>query len=431
MSKKVALVLNAQYIECLLEDETAPVYFRRQRGQWPTELKTFLNDKQVDGKQIHCIWSADPILLGKGRTFSPAALLTIGFEHWLKVANQMAPAREAFYPRVSFPKDHCFSVDERCGADGIITKEVSQADLDFLISKLELMSVQTVATCFLHSTKNPSNEHAVKRHLNERGFAVVTSAECLDASNTHERMRWASTLGRAIQIDSLLSEFKGYSEVLSVPEPHRPQFANHLLGCETLGRFRSWLDSKAQPVFRLHLGNDQFCYGLKSHLMVESGYLHLQPYSLVEAGLMPYPSASPYQVGPSIASGRGLIPSLLDVLMVALDARIFSDLHGEQQKRIRTQVMESLFSLSNTQSSEKVSPESMLELLVTDFLDELIHFAREKSDGLTIELSGAIGRLIEPLLKKSDSGLNWQLVERPETFECELALEWTQPWTFQ
>ena len=127
---------------------------------------------------------------------SPALLVTGGFENWLEMS---LPIHQDYFTtqpdRVPplVPRDFVFGVNERVSASGTIEKAVDHEQLEFLVSKLKMNNIQSVAVAFLHAHKNASNETTVAHFLKEYGFKVYCSSQ-YENFNNEKNAWWAALL---------------------------------------------------------------------------------------------------------------------------------------------------------------------------------------------------------------------------------------------
>ncbi|MEQ1664845.1 MAG: hydantoinase/oxoprolinase N-terminal domain-containing protein [Bdellovibrionales bacterium] len=133
----------------------------------------------------------------EARHGSPAVMLTtIGFENWLDLNLPLEKDYFTFNPKkIGLPiaKELIFSISERTNAEGAIEKIVSEEDLEFFVTKLELHNIKNVAICYLHSTKNPENEKRTAHYLTSRGFNVFKSSDNIKSKNEISRF-WNTLL---------------------------------------------------------------------------------------------------------------------------------------------------------------------------------------------------------------------------------------------
>ncbi len=117
-------------------------------------------------------------------------MTTAGFEDVLEIGRQN---RAELYNLTPTPRQLladralCFGVRERTHHDGRIAARPSTAEIQRLAAKLRRARVKSVAICFLHSYRNPSNEHAAAVGLLRDDLYVCTSDEISPEFREYER----------------------------------------------------------------------------------------------------------------------------------------------------------------------------------------------------------------------------------------------------
>lgn len=126
---------------------------------------------------------------------TPAVIMTSGFENWLDINIPHSPSHFSIYPSREKPlwdPSLCFGVNERISADGKILKALDTAELEFLVTKLQMHKVDTITVCLLHSIANNTHEKLIQEYFQEKGFKVFCSH--LTSSHPFEISRWLSCL---------------------------------------------------------------------------------------------------------------------------------------------------------------------------------------------------------------------------------------------
>lgn len=119
-----------------------------------------------------------------------AFVTTAGFEDLLEIGRQN---RAELYNLTPAPRhlladrDLCFGVGERAHHDGTVAQSPSAAELERLAAKLRRARVKSVAICFLHSYRNPTNERAVAAALNRDDLYLCSSHEISPEFREYER----------------------------------------------------------------------------------------------------------------------------------------------------------------------------------------------------------------------------------------------------
>lgn len=133
---------------------------------------------------------------------SLAFLVTEGFENWIQLHSSP----------LSIPRDHIFGISERALANGQIEAPLKLDELEFLVTKLELLNIKDIAIGYLNSHLNPENEERTAHFFKERGFRVVMSHQLSPSQN--EMDRWVRTLECAYTAASVEEELKSIEDTL-------------------------------------------------------------------------------------------------------------------------------------------------------------------------------------------------------------------------
>ncbi len=118
---------------------------------------------EVGGLVVHATTVVTNALIE--RKGAPTALITTaGFADVLLIRNEHR--YEMYDPQIEFappliPRELTFELHERTLADGVVTRQVDEAEVRTLITALEAVGVVSVAVCLLNSFRNPANERAV------------------------------------------------------------------------------------------------------------------------------------------------------------------------------------------------------------------------------------------------------------------------------
>lgn len=165
------------------------------QGTLESLLTQFLSQNDIkDVKQLRIVSPLPLRILEAAYGTSTTFITTAGFEHWLEMT---APLQQPYYTSLIkrqpsyIERDFFFGVKERTNAQGHIEKLLDESELEFLISKLELHGIKSVAVGFLHSHLNPENENRARQILEERGFKVFLSSKYKDVE---ERPRFWSAI---------------------------------------------------------------------------------------------------------------------------------------------------------------------------------------------------------------------------------------------
>ena len=139
-------------------------------------------------------------IIESGHGTPTAVVTTSGFENWLELNT---PLKTPYFtsrpkrPAMLIDRELIFGISERTNAMGHIQRLVDEKELEFLVSKLELNNIKSVAICFLHSNKNPENELRAAQYFKSRGIETFTSSTFKDHSSDNERSRFWTTIVNA------------------------------------------------------------------------------------------------------------------------------------------------------------------------------------------------------------------------------------------
>ncbi len=125
------------------------------------------------------------------RKGAKVALITSkGYEDVIEIGRQ---ARSSLYD-LSIKRESSlvseelrWGVKERVAATGDVLSGISKGDLKKISTKLKRKGVKSVAVCFLFSYKNPVNEEAVVKELEQLGIHVSASCRVLPEYREYER----------------------------------------------------------------------------------------------------------------------------------------------------------------------------------------------------------------------------------------------------
>ena len=119
-----------------------------------------------------------------------AFVTTTGFEDILEIGRQNRPELYNLTPiprRPLIPRDLCFGVREREYHDGTLALRPTAIELKRLAARLKRAKVRSIAICFLHSYRNPTNERTVLAALKATGVYVCASHEVSPEFREYER----------------------------------------------------------------------------------------------------------------------------------------------------------------------------------------------------------------------------------------------------
>ncbi len=151
-----------------------------------------------------------------------AFVTTRGFEDLLAIGRQNRPELYNLTPPQARPlvaRDLCFGVDERVLFNGAIERALRPEDVQELRRKIEMLGVESVAVCFLHSYRNSAHERALLDVL--RGPRAeperYVSGSC-DVSPEFREFERASTTAINAYVGPLMDRYLGELERAS-PHP--------------------------------------------------------------------------------------------------------------------------------------------------------------------------------------------------------------------
>ncbi len=291
-------------------------------------------------------------------------------------------------------EDVTFGINERSSADGKVLKGVENSDLEFLLSKLQLLGIQDIAIGFLHSNLNSENEKKAAGFFREKGLRVYCSSD--EKPHLNENHRWLNALLKArmklrqIQVETQLLELKEQYpglELKCLNSIEKPQsIAQSKLYSSLLNR--SFI---AEP-FEAHLH-----LGLESFVLSNSEgdfELEVSASNIISSGFFNTPEIlqekSSFDPGPMIM-GKSFVPCLIDFLFATglltnLENIGLTSLVAE---RAKPRILEALLALiRNNQERKHIdiqkehqSIEKIMSYRIWSELLKLAHFKRLKVTG--------------------------------------------------
>jgi N-methylhydantoinase A len=97
-----------------------------------------------------------------------AFVTTAGFRDLLEIGRQVRPDPYDVFaakPAPLVPRQLCFEVEERIGADGGVVSPLVEASIDRVIEQLGSSDIEAIAVCLLHAYRNPAHEQRVAERL--------------------------------------------------------------------------------------------------------------------------------------------------------------------------------------------------------------------------------------------------------------------------
>jgi N-methylhydantoinase A len=375
-------------------------------------LKGYLGEQLELGGQILISTSLSQFAVQKRLGSQPTFLITAGFENWLKLSQPLADERPQMFPtREPLPvsDDHVFGIAERMRADGTVETALSEEDLQFLASKLELLKTRTVAVGLLHSTKNPAHELRIREILEPKGFRVFCSHEFAHDAHS-ETERWVKVL-KAASVWTAVSEQKlvietalgDHKEKWKIKFIAHPRYENVLFdspGLETELGVASSLLAKYPNKTILHLDLEQFLWLQDGRIR----QLRVQPTTPLQKSSWPFAVYSDNQVGYEpgpMAFGKSLQPTIFDILYLRERLETIEAVTPLLNEKSRPRILEALFTMSKEiPSKTKIDANTVAADMETALLDrineELLLTGKKPTE---ILLTGAFARSLHPRLE--------------------------------
>ncbi len=374
---------------------------------------------------------------------SVATLTTKGFESWPSARQPINLAiNQKVGPLSSI--ELVFAVDERCTAQGEISKEVSDEEIAELVEKLRQKQAKRICIHLLNAHKNPHNQNKLKEALLKENFEIFVPT--FDSENTDEVSRWrknilnASLSGTFEEVQAELNE--GLKDFL--PEGQRASFISAEAAAfdkesdqrlsSLWGSYSVWAHNLkrqySDKIDILYLGLEQFCllnpekkiqiwkspWGEVHAPQVQNHLLCLQPTTAIEIspwGELSFSQAAlGYEPGPMFM-GRGQIPTLLDLWedKTSTIKGIAERYSAQGVQKFRNQ----LLALNKTSSQQLDSVESTLPHLRQLALHKLTVDIALRAENTKIICMGALAPLFAPELKKRIPQLQFELTLETET----------------
>ncbi len=285
-----------------------------------------------------------------------AFFVTSGFENLLGLSipkNQHAFSRSSKVASKLDFTDSTFGINERTDASGKIIKSVDVADLEFIFSKLQLLSIRNVAIGFLHSNLNSENEKQVADFFKKKGLQVFCSSD--EDKSLKETERWQNTLSRA-RMDYRQKLVETQLESL------RAQFTNLEIQClNATTSTNKTFSSFPLDTIRLETSEAHLHLGLEDFLVRDpkgTFELELSATSVIASGFFNTPEFSnettSYDPGPMIM-GKSFVPTLIDFLFAtgALTQVENFGLTATAADRAKPRILESILTLVRNNQERK------------------------------------------------------------------------------
>ncbi len=337
-----------------------------------------------------------------------AFFVTSGFENLLELTAQKHPRSSSRLPKNSSSSvfnDTLFGISERTDASGNVIKAVELADLEFILAKLQLLSIQDIAIGFLHSNTNSENELKVAEFFRAKGLQVFCS--CEENKALAESLRWQNALlktklnFRQKQVESQLLPLKSQFSNLQTKclNPVEVLIANDKLKSHSSLFFADKVPDKMAA--HLHLGLEGFIL----HDASDSYELEISATNIIASGFFNTPEFAnekiSYDPGPMIM-GKSFVPSLIDFLFAAgllSDVEIFG-LANASAERAKPRILESILTLvRNNQERKHIDIQKELlsieKILSYRIWSEILKFSNFKR----LKLSGPLAASLLKIIK--------------------------------
>lgn len=358
---------------------------------------------------------------------SIALLVTAGFEHWPMLRQPVRPSYFSLLPYRDKPLvglDHIFGISERTNAQGEILTSVNLSELEFLIAKLELLKIKSVAIGFLHSQMNSKNEIDVANFLKEKGFQVICSHQ--EPNTTNEVGRWWRTILNTyisenfqIHFQQIKDSLSKESEVIFVSSENQFKEVERNYLYPTAFGFMNWLCQELAPTINeklpiIYFGLEKFLiiYPQQMKDIFQSNFgpiavthlnhqeLTIQPYHVLENNIWKNPDFKKndlnIETGGAMLFGKGLTPAFLDLFVTN---RHFSQIEGISEHindKIKTKIQDGILVFGNQQNR---SFSGLLENLLKQSFDRIALDICFFSDSSEIIVTGPLGSLFAQELK--------------------------------
>jgi N-methylhydantoinase A/oxoprolinase/acetone carboxylase beta subunit len=110
-----------------------------------------------------------------------ALVTTSGFEDVIQIGRQNRPELYNLTPKPRVPivpRTLCFGVRERIYFDGTVAERPTTSEIERLKTRLRRARVESIAICFLHAYRNPTNEKLVAEALGDLGYLCCSHDVC-------------------------------------------------------------------------------------------------------------------------------------------------------------------------------------------------------------------------------------------------------------
>lgn len=316
---------------------------------------------------------------------SPAFLVTSGFENWLEMNLPVQPEQFSLTPRKGpspIDRDLVFGLSERVSATGRVEKAVDMQELEFLVSKLQMLNIKQLAVGLLHAQKNPTNEQMVADFFRQKGFRVFSAIELAGHLPCEEKQRWWTAYLDAFltpvyeemwkTVETQIREVGPDAKVIDFAQsvPERGQEMNSVLAgvfstAWSLYRGARKTESKKvlycgiEDFYLLHLDREPSAqwnsnYGTVRLTVPPVLALSVQPDLRISKGFWGCASFDEQRLGfepGPMCFGKGLHPCFLDVLFAEGHLDSATALQDRLVTKTRARIIETLSAYSRDETS--------------------------------------------------------------------------------
>ncbi len=386
------------------------------------------------------ILSALPVKIIEAEHGAPAAVLTTsGFEIWLELNLPVKTPHFSSLPeRQNFliDREYIFGISERTNAQGHIEKILDESELEFLVAKLAMHEIKTVAICFLHSDKNSENEKRAKLYLEKHGLKVFLSSPLPSSAYENSRF-WAAALNAYVtpyfseKMTALNEEIKKIATEDAEILWGKHKFSDVVEGIVSpLDAAFSFTDfvsdnfAKTTPV--LYCGLEDFIFfkpgGVARDLwpspvgnvsIKHTPYLKLknQPLTRLDRGFFSELALSNekinYDPGP-VVFGRGHTLCLFDLLTYEENLDFIEGVHEKMSDRGRARCKETLSAYArNLSESESIDSEYLVQSLCEN---AAFSWRNEIGENDSLTLCGPLAPLVKKYFNSKATGDSFFIV---------------------
>jgi Hydantoinase/oxoprolinase N-terminal region len=402
MSWSIGLHLGESTVEIVAHNNQAdsPQLLKSRtfmaQGAQETAVAQFLANNNITEVSDVRILSGLPLkFIDSALGSAPAVLTTSGFESYLELSQPLKTKHFTSRPErapLLIDSEYVFGVSERTNAQGHIEKLASDEELEFLVAKLELHEIKNIAVCFLHSNKNNENEKRVKTYFESRGFKVFKSSA---SGQGDEKERFWAAIYNAYVAPLFIEKMTAISAELQKvqtadatvtlgPYNLSDVISGQVTPLQTSFSFTNYIAEKfAMTSSLVYCGFEELLFfedhGAQKNSWQDSTKTFsanhfaftkpkLQPLTQLGRGFFSeltfLSKKISFDPGP-VVFGRGLMPSLLDILTFDQDLTSVSGFKEKINDRGRTRLNESLRAYArNLSDSSTLSAEALAKTLL-------------------------------------------------------------------